>query len=124
MNTTWSTDDLERIGDAQEIQFAPENDDGTLRRPTTIWIVRVGDDLFIRSANGPQGRWYRTAVEAHRGQLTADGSTRDVALTDVADPAVNERIDAAYLAKYGSTPWAEPMTRPGPRDTTFRLTPR
>ena len=124
MNATWSTDDLERIGDAQEIQIAPENDDGTLRRPTTIWIVRVGDDLFIRSANGPQGRWYRTAAETHGGQLTADGSTRDVALTDVADPAVNERIDAAYLAKYGSTPWAEPMTRPGPRDTTFRLTPR
>ena len=122
--TTWSNDDLDRIGDAQEIQIAPENGDGTLRRPTTIWIVRNGDDLFVRSVNGPEGRWYRTAAETHRGRITVDGLTRDVTFDDAGDPAVNERVDAAYLAKYGSTPWAEPMTRPGPRDTTFRLTPR
>lgn len=122
--TTWSTDDLDRIGDAQEIQIAPENDDGTPRRPTTIWIVRNGDDLFVRSANGPEGRWYRTAAGTRRGRITAAGLTRDVTFTDATDPAVNDQIDAAYLAKYGSTPWAEPMTRPGPRDTTFRLTPR
>ncbi|MDL4816414.1 DUF2255 family protein [Actinomadura opuntiae] len=122
--TTWSTDDLDRIGDAQEIQIAPENGDGTLRPPTTIWIVRDGDDLFVRSVNGPQGRWYRTAGGTHRGRITAAGLTRDVAFAEAADPAANERIDAAYLAKYGTTPWAEPMTRPGPRDTTLQLVPR
>ncbi|MBO2451272.1 DUF2255 family protein [Actinomadura barringtoniae] len=121
--TTWSNDDLERLGDANEIQIAPENGNGETHRPITIWIVRHDDDLFVRSARGPEGRWYRTAGTTHRGRIHAAGLTRDVTFADETDPAVNDQIDAAYLAKYGSTPWAEPMTRPGPRDTTLRLTP-
>ena len=120
----WNSDDLTRLGDAEEIRIAPETNDGTLRRPTTIWIVRSGDEMYVRSANGPDGHWYRTAQDTHRGRIEAAGVTKDVAFVDEVDPAVNERIDAAYMSKYGTTPWAEPMTRPGPRDTTFRLTPR
>ncbi|MFA1548739.1 DUF2255 family protein [Actinomadura chokoriensis] len=122
--TSWSSDDLTRLDDAEEIQVAPEQGDGTLRRPTTIWIVRTGDELYVRSVNGPEGRWYRTAENTHRGQIRANGTTKNVAFDDEADPAVNEQIDAAYMSKYGRTPWAEPMTRPGPRDTTLRLVPR
>jgi hypothetical protein len=80
--------------------------------------------MYVCSANGPGGRWYRTAETTHRGQIRANGTTKDVAFVDEADPAVNEQVDAAYMTKYGSTPWAEPMTRPGPRDTTLRLAPR
>ncbi|GAA1890556.1 DUF2255 family protein [Actinomadura bangladeshensis] len=122
--TTWSNDDLDRLGGADEIQIAPEQGDGTLRSPTTIWIVRSGEEMYVRSVNGPGGHWYRTAEGSHRGQIRADGATRDVAFVDEADPSVNEQVDAAYMAKYGSTPFAEPMTRPGPRDTTLRLVPR
>ncbi|QFG21120.1 DUF2255 family protein [Actinomadura sp. WMMB 499] len=122
--TTWSNDDLDRIGDAEEIRIAPEEGDGGRRGPTTIWIVRSGDDLFVRSVNGPEGRWYRAAEGTHRGRIEAGGLTRDVTFTDETDPDVNDRVDAAYMAKYGSTPWAEPMTRGGPRATTLQLTPR
>ncbi|NVI90356.1 DUF2255 family protein [Actinomadura sp. BRA 177] len=122
--STWSSDDLTDLGDAQEIQIAPERNDGSLRSPTTIWIVRSGDEMYVRSANGPGGHWYRTAETTHLGQVRANGTTKDVAFVDEADPAVNEQVDAAYMTKYGSTPWAEPMTQPGPRDTTLRLTPR
>lgn len=122
--TTWSNDDLTRLGGADEIQIAPEKEDGTLRNPTTIWIVRSGEEMYVRSVNGPDGHWYRTAENTHRGRVQADGATKDVAFVDEADPAVNAQVDAAYMAKYGSTPHAEPMTRPGPRDTTLRLVPR
>lgn len=122
--STWSNDDLTRLGGASEIQIAPEKSDGTLRDPTTIWIVRSGEEMYVRSVNGPDGHWYQTAENTHRGQIQADGTTVDVAFIDEPDPTVNEQVDAAYLTKYGSTPYAEPMTRPGPRDTTLRLTPR
>jgi hypothetical protein len=45
----WTTDELDRIGRAEELQIAPERRDGSLRRPLPIWVVRVGDDLFVRS---------------------------------------------------------------------------
>ncbi|HWB35878.1 MAG TPA: DUF2255 family protein [Rugosimonospora sp.] len=122
--STWSNDDLARLGGADEIQIAPENSDGTLRSPTTIWIVRSGEDMYVRSVNGPEGHWYRAAEHTHRGQIRADGTTKDVAFVDEPDPSVNEQVDAAYMSKYGSMPQVEPMTQPGPRDTTLKLVPR
>ena len=122
--STWSSDDLARLGSADEIQIAPEKDDGTLRSPTTIWIVRSGEEMYVRSVNGPDGHWYRTAEGTHRGQIRVDGATKDVAFVDETDPTVNEQVDAAYMAKYGNTPYVEPMIRPGPRDTTLKLVPR
>ncbi|MFC4909642.1 DUF2255 family protein [Actinomadura gamaensis] len=121
--SAWNSDDLSTIGDATEIRIAPRNRDGALRRPTTIWVVRNGDDLYVRSANGPEGHWYRAAESTHRGRIEAAGLARDVSFVNTTDPVVNDEIDAAYLAKYGSTPWAEPMTRPGPRGTTLRVLP-
>ncbi|MCP2342435.1 DUF2255 family protein [Actinomadura rupiterrae] len=120
---TWSAEDLTRIGEAAEIRIAPEGRDGAARRPTTIWVVRNGDDLYVRSANGPEGHWYRTAETSHRGRIEVAGLVRDVTFVNTTEPFVNDEIDAAYLKKYGSTPWAEPMTQPGPRGTTLRLEP-
>ena len=43
--TTWAPDDLRRIVAADQLDIAPARADGTLSRYTTIWVVRVGDDL-------------------------------------------------------------------------------
>jgi hypothetical protein len=43
--TAWTADELDRLGGADELQLASVRDDGTLRRPVTIWVVRQGDDL-------------------------------------------------------------------------------
>jgi len=39
------SDELDRIGEPEELKIASVRRDGTLRRPVTIWIVRHGDDL-------------------------------------------------------------------------------
>lgn len=52
---TWTKDDLNKIGTVEELEIAPMRGDGTLRNPTTIWVVRVGDDLYIRSWRGRSG---------------------------------------------------------------------
>jgi hypothetical protein len=48
--TTWTSDELNKIGKSEELQIASLRRYDTLRNPVTIWVVRVGDDLYIRSA--------------------------------------------------------------------------
>ena len=32
----------------------------------TMWVVRAGDELYVRSAYGPNNPWYRRATETRR----------------------------------------------------------
>ena len=38
--TAWTSDELTRIGSAEELQIASRRGDGSLARPRTIWVVR------------------------------------------------------------------------------------
>ena len=49
--TTWTGDDLTKIGSAEELEIASFRRDSTLRKPTIIWVVRVEDDLYVRSVH-------------------------------------------------------------------------
>jgi hypothetical protein len=97
--TTWTTDELTRIGDAEELQLASARPDGTLRRYVTMWGVRVGDELYVRSAYGPDNPWYRRATASGVGRIRAGGVERDVTFADAA-PDAHAGVDAAYHAKY------------------------
>jgi hypothetical protein len=55
----WTSDELNKIGKTEEFEIAPLRRDGTLRNPVTIWVVRIGDDLYIRAVNGREGAWFR-----------------------------------------------------------------
>jgi hypothetical protein len=68
--TTWTPDELE---------IAPARDDGQLRAPVTIWVVRGGDDLYVRSYRGTGSSWYRGAQVRHEGRISAGGVDKDVA---------------------------------------------
>ncbi len=48
----WKSDELDRIEAAQELEIAPRRRDGSLRTPVPIWVVRAGDDLYVRAAYG------------------------------------------------------------------------
>jgi hypothetical protein len=50
---TWTDDELSRIGKADELQLASRQLGRTLRPYVTMWAVRAGDDLYVRSASGP-----------------------------------------------------------------------
>ena len=39
---TWTNDELTQIGTANELEIETQRKDGTLRKPVTIWVVRVG----------------------------------------------------------------------------------
>jgi hypothetical protein len=120
---TWTPDELARIGAADELRIAPRRANGTLRRPLPIWVVRVGDELYVRSWRGDDGSWYRAAQTSGEGHISAGGVERDVACLP-ADDEVNDAVDAAYQQKYGRyTGYVEPMVAPQARATTLRLVP-
>src|SRR4051794_20798190 len=120
----WTTGELDRIGEADELRIAPRGKDGTPGRAVPIWVVRVGDELYVRSWRGEGGRWYRATQASGEGRVSAGGVSKDVALL-AAGHEVNEAVDAALREKYGRyTGYIEPMVAPQARATTLRLVPR
>lgn len=120
----WTSDELSRIGAAQELRIAARRGDGTLREPVPVWVVRVGDDLYVRSAYGPGSSWYRAATAGRKGHVAAGGVEKDVAFED-ADGELFDRVDAAYADKYGSyASIVDSITTPEIRATTIRLVPQ
>ena len=96
---TWTADELDRIGAAEELQLASQRSDGSLRPYVTMWVVRSGHDVYVRSAYGKDNPWYRRALASGVGRIRAAGIERDVTFAP-ANPAAAQAIDAAYHAKY------------------------
>ena len=120
----WTENELERVGAAEELELASMRQDGTPRRPVTVWVVRHGNDLYVRSVNGRGSSWFRGAQTRHEAHISADSVEKDVSLVETSD--VNDRIDAAYEAKYGSRyPSIVPsIVAAEARAATLRLLPR
>ena len=120
--TTWTEADLIRFGGAEEIRIAGMHRDDSLRSPVIVWVVRLGDDLYTRSVNGPEAAWYRGVVLRDRGQVSAGDAVADVDFVDGAD--VDDELDAAYQRKYGRYPGpVRSITSPAARATTLKLVP-
>ena len=98
--STWTNDELRRIADAAELEIAPVRRNGEPRRATPIWVVRAGDELYVRAAYGANTGWHGVARSSHRARIAAGGIERDVIVED-ADRAVLDAVDAAYRDKYG-----------------------
>jgi hypothetical protein len=95
----WTGEELQRIGGAAELRLAPRRQDGSLRPFTTMWVVRAGNDLYVRSAGGPNRPWYRHAIASRSGRIEAGGVEAEVEFAAAA-PEANQDIDSAYHAEY------------------------
>jgi hypothetical protein len=96
---TWTASELERIGGTGELRLASRRGDGSLRAYVTMWVVRTGDGLYVRSAHGPDNPWYRRAIASGTGRIRVGGIETDVSFAS-AGQAVQADVDAAYHAKY------------------------
>src|SRR5918993_3473888 len=123
--TTWTNQELRRIGEAEELQLASARPDGTLRPYVTMWVVRAGDELYVRSAYGPDNPCYRLAKASGAGRIRAGGLERDVTFAEAA-PGVHAAIDAAYHSKYDryGPGIVGSVVGPGAEAVTIRLVPR
>src|SRR6266446_8763801 len=95
----WTRDELSRFGGAEEVEVAAVTGTGSVRNRVTIWLVRHGEDLFIRSVRGRDGAWFRAVQGSKNGRIWAGGLERHVTYEE-ADPAINDEIDASYRSKY------------------------
>jgi len=122
--STWTSDELSRIDAADELDLASVRHDGTQRNPVTMWVVRHGDDLYVRSVNGRTSTWFRAAQARHEAHIQAGGVDKDVLLVETDD--VDDELDAAYRAKYRR--YAESIVgsivSPQARAATLKLVPR
>jgi hypothetical protein len=122
----WTSDELNKIAKAEELQIASLRRDGTLRKPVTIWVVHVGDDLYVRSVYGRGSGWFRGTQTRHEGRIRAGGVDKDVTFVEESDSDINEQIDAAYRTKYRryAASIVNSTLTPEARTATIKLVPR
>jgi hypothetical protein len=123
--SAWTGDELGRIGAGEELQLASLRRDGTRRPYVTMWVVRAGDDLYVRSAYGPDNLWFRRAKASGAGRIRAGGLELDVTFAEPA-PGVHAAIDAAYHSKYDryGPSIVGSVVGPDAEAVTIRLVPR
>jgi len=123
--SAWSSDELEKIAAADELQLASEQHDGTLRKPVTIWVVRLGDDVYVRSVYGRTSHWFRGTEDRHQGHIRAGGVDKDVRFVEPAED-VSDEIETAYRTKYRryNASEVDPLFTPDARAATLELVPR
>jgi hypothetical protein len=124
MTRWWSESELERIGAATELELRSRRHDGTLRAPTTMWVVRVGAGIYVRSAGGPDRPWYTRAKASGIGHIAAGGVERDVTFDDATE-APHADLDEAYHAKYDhyGASVVDSVVGAGAARVTLRLSP-
>jgi hypothetical protein len=123
--SAWTSDELEKIAAADELQLASARPDGNLRKPVTIWVVRLGDDVYVRSVNGRTSHWFRGTEDRHEGHIRAGGVDKDVLFVE-ADDEVNDEVETAYRTKYQryGASYVDPLLTPDARAATLELVPR
>jgi len=123
--TTWPPGELASIGGSEELELASRRADGSLRPYVTMWVVRAGDDLYVRSAYGPDNPWHRRAAASGAGRIRAGGIEREVSFAQ-ASAEVQGDIDAAYHAKYDryGPQIVGSVTGPDAYRVTVRLVPQ
>jgi hypothetical protein len=123
--TGWTAEDLERIGGADELEIASTRPDGTLRPYVTIWVVRAGDGLYVRSAHGSDNPWYRRAVASGTGRIRAGGAERDAGF-ESPDHALDQAITKAFHEKYDryGAELVDPVVSSESAKATLRILPR
>jgi hypothetical protein len=123
--TAWTSEELNKIGSAEELQIASLRKDGSLRSMRIIWAVCVGDDIYVRSVNGRTSDWFRGVQTRHEGHIRAGGVEKDVIFVEEPDADINDKIDAAYASKYRRYASIIPsINSPTARAAAIKLVPR
>jgi hypothetical protein len=113
---------LRHLGEAEEISIGFQRPDGSTGS-TPVWVVSVGEDVYVRSMNGADGGWYRRLRERPHGQVRENGHVHAVHAEPVVDAATLDAVTRAYEAKYGTSPYLRPLLGPDAISATLRLDP-
>ena len=123
--TAWTPEDLRLVRAAAELQIAVRRADGTLRRWVTVWVVRAGGQVYVRTWYRRDTGWFGHALASGRARIRVPGLEADVRVEDVGEgpPATRAAVDSAYVDKYGPDGGTRRMVSAEAAATTLRLEP-
>ncbi len=115
-------DELELLSRTPEVRIQTHRPDG--RSPKTIiWVMTDGEDAFVRSVRGDQGRWYQAALVDPVVTIHAAGRAIEARAVPATDDDSVARCSAAIVRKYAGQPGEKSMLKPRALPTTMRLEP-
>jgi len=115
-----SAEALHHLADVEEIRIGFRRLDGSTRS-VPIWVVRVGDDLYVRSVRGPDGGWYRRLRANPDGEVWDGEHRHRVRAEAVTDWGTLDEVTRAYATKYGTSPFVQPLLGGRSVQATLRL---
>jgi hypothetical protein len=120
---SWTAEQLAHVDAARELEIAVRRVAGTFRPWTPIWVVRVSDDVYVRTWYRRDTGWFGTALRTKRARARVPGVEVDVLIEDigVGRPGLRADVDAAYRDKYGSGGSTDNMVGDEAAATTLRL---
>ena len=113
-----------RLASVEEVDIETNRGAGAPVHRTTIWPVVEGGEVFVRSLNGEDGRWYRELMANPEAALHAEGVAIPVRAVRTADPDSVARATRGFREKYADSPYLDSMIRDEIAPTTVRLDPR
>lgn len=116
----WTSAELRYLDASRELEIAARRVSGDPATWTTIWVVVVEDEVFVRTWHRRTTGWYGRAVKSARASIRVAGHSVDVIVT-VTGGTASDAVDAAYRTKYGVA-GAQSMTTAEASASTLRLT--
>jgi hypothetical protein len=113
---------LNQLSTAEEIYLETRSSTGRTHR-TIVWVVVEGQEVYVRSVRGANGRWYQEFTANPHGAIEVNGQHLAVQAVPVTDDATISRVSNAYLRKYSSSPVVRSILRQETLPTTLRLDP-
>jgi hypothetical protein len=113
-----------RLESVEEVDIETSRGAGAPVHRTTIWVVVGSGEVFVRSLNGEDGRWYRELTANPDAVLHVEGDAIAVRAVPAADPESVARATEGFNSKYGDSPYVDTMIRDEIAPTTVRLEPR
>jgi hypothetical protein len=108
----------------EEIQIETSRGDGAPVHRTIVWPVVDQGVVYVRSYRGPDGRWYREALENPDVVIHVAGEAVPARAVHAPDQESIEHATAGFQRKYAASADVEAMVRADVLETTIRLEPR
>jgi hypothetical protein len=115
--------DLRQLAEVEEISIGVTRPDGSTGS-TPMWVVQAGKEIFVRSIRGRRGGWYRRLRANPDGEVGDGAHTYPVRARPVEDAATVGAVTGADAAKYGDSPYVQPLMTEEAADATLQLEPR
>ena len=125
MNGSFDSETLQLLDETKEVQIETRRDEDAPAHRTTIWVVTVDGDVFVRSVRGDRGRWYREVSANPSAALHVGDRRIPVRAVPVTDEPMVGAVSEAYRSKYGRTSpgSTRAMLQPETLPTTLKLEP-